>query len=365
MYTCNMCIYTQVMVNSPPVLGKFKVSPMDGDCLVTNFNMEAPGWLDEDLPVNILFGYIDYSQTPPLRVPLGSRSQQIDLRTALPVGNPDAQFKLTVFCEVTDGLGAVRNAMCQAANAAPDCEVTVKRWKFDMTQLKETVDRAMAANKALDNAALTMAYAALLSLTMKRGVEPERRRQDAVPDFSVQIIESIEKALPTMNDDTRKQAAISLHAAFMASAQVVLSYSQTAFRIYGTLLRDRTATIDQDTANAIAQGLATTNSALSRMAREAQKLPASWTAAKQAEFQLMQQSLFTYINSMMTSTMRELGPGEAPDSIRSEGLQVSAKRVTLNTLKMGYNKAVACSADPNCIKMLDTDNSFEEVLILK
>ena len=338
---------------------------MVGDCLITNFNMEAPGWLDEDLPVNILFGYIDYSQTPPLRVPLGSRSQQIDLRTALPVGDPDAQFKLTVFCDVTDGLGAVRNAACQAANAAPDCLVMVNRWNREMTQLKETVDIAMAANKALGNAALSMAYAALLSLTMKGGVEPGRRRQDAVPDFSVPIIESIEKALPTMNDDNRKQAAVSLQAAFIGADQVVLAYAQTAFRIYGTLLHDRTATIDQDTANAIAQGLATTNSALSRMAYEAQKLPASWTAAQQSEFQRMQQSLFTYINSMMTSTMRELGPGEAPDSIRSEGLQVSAKRATLNTLKMGYNKAVACSADPNCVKMLDTDNSFEEVRILK
>ena len=330
---------------------------MVGDCLITDFYMEAPGWLDEDLPLNILFGYIDYSQTPPLRVPLGADSERIDLSTVLPVGNPDAQFKLTVFCDVTDGLGAVRNAACQAANNVPDCLVLVNRWNREMTELKESVDTAMAANNALGNAKRTMAYAAMLSLTMKRGLEPGRRRQDAVPDFSVQILESIDKALPvnTMNTDNRKQAAASLQAAFIGADKVVMAYAQTAFRIYGTLMHDRTATIDQDTANAIAKGLATTNSAVSRMGHEARKLPASWTASQQAEFQRMQQSLFTYINSMMTSLMRELGPGEAPESISQEGLQVSAKRFTLDTLKMEEVK----------IKMSAAANSQEEVRILK
>ena len=246
----------QIIVNEPPSLGRFVVSPTIGDCLTTDFYMEAPGWFDEDLPVSILFGYMDHSVQPPARIPLGAATEAIDLRSPLPVGDVNDQFKLKVFCEVYDGLGAVKRASCQDNADVEDCNVKVKTWGLTMYDLKQTVASRMADLKALADSKKSLAFAALLSLTMKKGLA-NSRRQEETPDFSMDIILTIYGAVQ-QKSSTPSQAAATLRASIPDSDQIVHAYADVALATYSLMLveDDPVLSLDEATATDFIGGLA-------------------------------------------------------------------------------------------------------------
>ena len=343
--------FMDVIVNSPPVLGMFKVSPMLGDALSTPFYMEALGWLDADLPVNIMFGFMDHSQEPPLRVPLGAISERIDINTRLPVGDVAAQWKLQVFCEVSDGLGAVRRAPCEASADVADCLVTVNRWGLGMSDLKQTVKLSMASNSVSGDSKKTMAYAALLSLTMKKGVEAAARREE-IPDFSVELIASAERALSssTIDNGFRDQAASSLQAMLPLSQDMLLEYAQTALRIFSILMADHTAAHDKSTADAIVTALSVISQALSKMGKISAAAAAGGRRmgsvdAERREYQRQQEVLFQHLNDVATGAMRQMTPNEIYHH-SSQGVEMTAKRLTLTSLSDG-NTVVTIVNSPN------------------
>ena len=312
--------HMDVFVNSPPVQGKFQVSPVEGDALVTDFSLEASGWQDEDLPVTIVFGFMDHSQTTPLRVPLGAPSEKIDMTTKLPVGDRTDNFNLQVFCEVSDGLGAVRRASCLAATGTPDCLVRVKQWDRSMDDLRDLVSASMAQNEALGDAKRILAYAALLSLTMKKGVEAPSRRSAALPDFSPELIQSAYTAISKsqISDDFRAQSAASLQAMMPSADTMQQDYAETSLKTYKLLLNSSFTAISTEPeggsiADAFATGLAVIAKGVSRMGRTASGASARRVGVSQQlseaqkEHQALQEELFGLLYALATASMREHG----------------------------------------------------------
>ena len=252
-----------IVVNEPPSLGQFSVSPMSGDCLTTSFRMEAPGWLDDDLPVSIVFGYMDHSADPPLRVPLGAPTEAISLDSPLPSGNTDVQFKLKVFCEVYDGLGAVARARCEDSNSQEDCDVMVKTWSLSMEDLKKTVDTKMRALKTLGDSKKLLAFASLLSLTMKKGVVSQRRQEEA-PDFSLDIIKTIYDAVGQRTSEPA-QAAASLQASLPDLPRINFQYADTALATYTILLDTPALALSEETASSFINGISGISKALAHL----------------------------------------------------------------------------------------------------
>ena len=300
--------------------GKFQVSPVEGDTLVTDFSLEASGWQDEDLPVTIVFGFMDHSQTTPLRVPLGAPSEKIDMTTKLPVGDRTDNFNVQVFCEVSDGLGAVRRASCLATTGTPDCLVRVKQWDRSMDDLRDLVSASMAQNAALGDAKRILAYAALLSLTMKKGVEAPSRRSAALPDFSPDLIQSAYTAISKsqISDDFRAQSAASLQAMMPSADTMQQDYAETSLKTYKLLLNSSFTAISTEPeggsiADAFATGLAVIAKGVSRMGRTASGASArradvsQQLTEAQKEHQALQEELFGLLYALATASMREHG----------------------------------------------------------
>jgi hypothetical protein len=92
-----------VSTNGPPLPGYFDVTPQEGEMLYTNFSFVSTQWEDEDLPVYFAFGYVLYDGSINI---IQRRSLKSLCVSQLPSGREIDDFKLTVFTQPYDSLGA-------------------------------------------------------------------------------------------------------------------------------------------------------------------------------------------------------------------------------------------------------------------
>jgi hypothetical protein len=93
-----------VTTNSPPTLGVFSVSPLQGLELATTFSMSARFWVDADTPISYEFGFVSPS-TGAVFV-LQSKGLQSLASAYLPAGSSAVNSSLTTYVEVFDSLRA-------------------------------------------------------------------------------------------------------------------------------------------------------------------------------------------------------------------------------------------------------------------
>jgi membrane protein implicated in regulation of membrane protease activity len=93
-----------VTTNSPPALGVFSVSPLQGLELATTFSMSARFWVDADTPISYEFGFVSPS-TGAVFV-LQSNGLQSLASAYLPAGSSAVNSSLTTYVQVFDSLGA-------------------------------------------------------------------------------------------------------------------------------------------------------------------------------------------------------------------------------------------------------------------
>jgi hypothetical protein len=351
--------HLRVVVNTPPVLGSFAVSPSGGTCLLSDFFMEAAGWVDEDLPVTVTFGFMDHSESPPVRVPLTSRGEKLDHSSRLPVGNEKDDYRLRVFCEVSDGLGAMRRAFCESSNTE-DCLVQVMPWDQTMDELKSTASASMSANAKLGNARVIIAYFSVLSLTMKKGITTRRRAEK--PDFSQDMIAGTLQSVAavTMTADFRGMVSASLQTGMPLPKDVTFDYAKTALQVYDLLVADKTVALDKTTGDLLLKGLALTSKALSRMGAELWDGTATTRRVgarrqlqeAQKDQQEAQTKVFAHMTTTTTNIMRSNVVGMTQRRSLGEGVYITAARMSVASLK-----------DSPIVSLFDKANNREKVTV--
>ena len=92
-----------VFPNIPPLDGYFRISPLSGFEISTQFNFFADRWVDEDLPLTYQFGYIGNGNIVQV---IGSQSSRNTSTSPLPSVSSSFQSFINCSVEVFDSLGA-------------------------------------------------------------------------------------------------------------------------------------------------------------------------------------------------------------------------------------------------------------------
>eukprot|EP00960_Hanusia_phi_P066382 766389-Hanusia_phi.AAC.2 len=236
----------EVAMNQPPGMGDFTVHPSAGTAMLTEFVFDAPFWTDEDLPVSIEFGFVDYEVNQNRLVQLNSRSEEITLRTMLPKG--DSSSLLRVYCLVTDALGAATRALCESSST-PDC-VLILNGPPDETLVRQGIDAIFSSGDT--GKILALPYISVLSL----------------PPNSLLLGDVLEQGLsnalsmarsPMISDHIRSQLATSVLVIMLAvewrSERNKYAMLESYLEFYDNLLADKSIALDDSTGRTVLEGL--------------------------------------------------------------------------------------------------------------
>ena len=91
-----------VMINSPPISGRFDVVPSTGFEFDTKYKMYTSQWYDDDLPLQYSFGFI----APTGSLILFAKKQMSNSIALLPAGQDSADFELSCQMRVFDSYDA-------------------------------------------------------------------------------------------------------------------------------------------------------------------------------------------------------------------------------------------------------------------
>jgi hypothetical protein len=96
-----------ISINSPPLPGKFQVTPAHGTELDSVFTYCSLQWFDDELPLTYEFGYISFTGTPTV---LQSRSLVSYSKSVLPAGLDSAGHIVSLFSQIFDVLDSNSSA---------------------------------------------------------------------------------------------------------------------------------------------------------------------------------------------------------------------------------------------------------------
>eukprot|EP00960_Hanusia_phi_P035005 751415-Hanusia_phi.AAC.2 len=296
-----------IVVNRPPSLGDFRVSPSSGIAMQTQFAFEAPFWDDEDLPLSIEFGFVDYRKTSNNLVQLNSKSEEIRLLTILPKGNSNLQ----VYCLVTDALGAVTRANC-GASSSQDCTVIVNGPPDDPST---SINAILAAGDPSKILALTsISLMSLPSGSSFLGPVLEQGLNTALG-----MVES-----PNLPDSLRSQLGTSMLSVMSAVSSMApaeqAAMLASSLQFYDKLLADKTIALDDNTASSVLAGLAMV-SKLSATALSSRRSAASDAATK----------CITMVDDAVKAAMRARVDGESYTT-ETSSLNITATRKAVDQL---------------------------------
>merc|ERR1712085_1124 len=126
---------TATTINSPPSFGACKVEPKQGITLETRFNLTAPGWVDEHLPLTYRFSVRPAGDEKASWSSLSSRSEAPEARYLLigGVGN------FTIRVGVRDAQGLEASSTCSVEMLAPVVAKTNEELKEIISDAVETL----------------------------------------------------------------------------------------------------------------------------------------------------------------------------------------------------------------------------------
>jgi hypothetical protein len=123
-----------IAINAPPIPGTFAVDPSDGVELQQSFQYLAAQWVDSDLPLTYLFGYVAVDGSS---VTLRSRVEVSYATSLLTAGDVESDHQVTCFAQIFDSL---------SANSSATYAVTVRpNAGFNSSQVEGFIQASLAS----------------------------------------------------------------------------------------------------------------------------------------------------------------------------------------------------------------------------
>jgi hypothetical protein len=123
-----------IAINAPPIPGTFAVDPSDGVELQQSFQYLAAQWVDSDLPLTYLFGYVAVDGSS---VTLRSRVEVSFATSLLTAGDVETGHQVTCFAQIFDSL---------SANSSATYGVTVRpNAGFNSSQVEAFIQASLAS----------------------------------------------------------------------------------------------------------------------------------------------------------------------------------------------------------------------------
>ena len=137
-----------MVVNSPPALGSFSVTPTTGGIASgsngsTVFFFSAPDWLDEatDLPLTYELLYFITNTTAPTLSPVQVKSQNSIANSKLPPGVQSSRFIVFNFANIRDSFDAL--AVSETVEVESQLQAGVSATDAVASALAESLDTAL------------------------------------------------------------------------------------------------------------------------------------------------------------------------------------------------------------------------------